>query len=30
MNPTIETNAVLGYPNELSVRAGERITFHLS
>ncbi|MDB5819058.1 MAG: putative N,N-dimethylformamidase [Rhizobacter sp.] len=26
----IETNAVLGYPDELSVRAGERITFHLS
>ncbi|MCW5260200.1 N,N-dimethylformamidase [Verminephrobacter eiseniae] len=31
MNDTgIETNAFLGYPDTLSVRAGERIRFHLS
>src|SRR6218665_3307115 len=30
MNDTgIETNAFLGYPDTLSVRAGERIRFHL-
>lgn len=27
---SIETNAFLGYPDRLSVRAGERIRFHLS
>lgn len=30
MSATIETNAVVGYPDTLSVRAGERIRFHLS
>src|SRR6218665_564734 len=31
MNDTgIETNAFLGYPDTLTVRAGERIRFHLS